>query len=72
METEPLRKQLREAERIVKEKMELLADKKAMLERVEEKIRKLEEDYKRNIDKKEYLGNYYSLLFFFRKGNGKL
>ena len=31
LETEPMRAKLREAERIVKEKMDLLAEKKAML-----------------------------------------
>ena len=54
LETEPLRKKLQEAERIVKEKMDLLSEKKALLASVEEKIRKLEEEYKRNIDRKEY------------------
>lgn len=55
LETQPLRDELAKANKIVQEKMALLAEKKEMLAKIEAKILKLEEDFKITLARKEKL-----------------
>ena len=55
LETEPLRLKLMQSEKIVKEKMDLLAEKRAMLAEVMANIQKLEEEFALMVAQKEKL-----------------